>query len=56
MSKISPSIWADIYHSPMYESIAGFFLMTIDQEIFKLARVLMIENPLFLMHIGNVWP
>ena len=23
--KISPSIWAYIYHSPMYESIAGFF-------------------------------
>ena len=27
-----------------------------DQEIFKLATLLMIENPLFFMQIGNVWP
>ena len=27
-----------------------------DQEIFKLATLLMIEIPLFLMQIGNVWP
>ena len=40
----------------MYESIAGFFLMKNDQEIFKLAMLLKIENPLFLMQIGNVWP
>ena len=26
-----------------------------DQEIFKLATLLMIEIPLFLMQIGNVW-
>ena len=40
----------------MYESIAGFFLMKNDKEIFKLATLLMIEIPLFLMQIGNVWP
>ena len=39
----------------MYESIAGFFLMKNDQEILKLAMLLMIEIPLFLMQIGNVW-
>ena len=40
----------------MYESIAGFFfLMKNDKEIFKLATLLMIEIPLFLMQIGNVW-
>ena len=33
-----------------------FFLNENDQEIFKLATLLMIENPLFLMQIGNVWP
>ena len=33
-----------------------FFLMKNYQEIFKLATLLMIENPLFLMQIGNVWP
>ena len=40
----------------MYESIAGFFSNKNDQEIFKLATLLMIEKPLFLMQIGNVWP
>ena len=40
----------------MYESIAGFFSNKNDQEIFKLATLLMIENPLFFMQIGNVWP
>ena len=40
----------------MYESIAGFFFNENDQEIFKLTTLLMIENPLFLMQIGNVWP
>ena len=30
------------------------FLMKNDQEIFKLATLLMIEIPLFLMQIGNV--
>ena len=39
----------------MYESITGFFLMKNDQEIFKLATLLMIKNPLFLLQIGNVW-
>ena len=44
-----------IYHSPMYESIAGFGLMKNDQEIFKLAMLLRaIEIPLFGMQIGNV--
>ena len=39
----------------MYESIAGFFSANKnDQEIFKLAMLLMIENPLFFMQIGNV--
>ena len=27
-----------------------------DQEILKLATLLIIENPLFFMQIGNVWP
>ena len=30
------------------------FLNENDQEIFKLATLLMIENPLYLMQIGNV--
>ena len=35
--------------------LQDFFLMKNDQEIFKLATLLMIENPLFLMQIGNVF-
>ena len=46
---------AYIYHSPMYESIAGIFSNKNDQEIFKLATLLVIENPLFFMQIIWQW-